>query len=81
MSAIKVRCPVTGQPYSIGVDIDGRSFRRLPAIAFTARCPHCLTDHMWCPIEAWLEPPDHAEPGGMLIGLQQHAISFRRDCA
>ena len=81
MSAIKIRCPAAGQPYSIGVDIDGHSFRSLQAMAFTARCPHCMTDHRWSPTEAWLEPPDHTEPGGMLIGLQRRATSFRPDRA
>ncbi len=56
MGTIIFRCPVTGQEYASGIEIDDASFLRLPDIKMKSRCPHCGGDHLWSLREARLSP-------------------------
>jgi hypothetical protein len=60
MGLIVLRCPVTCRDYTIGIEIDRRSFDRLPEMRFKAHCPHCDGRHDWTPRQARLvedKPP------------------------
>ena len=54
MGYIVVRCHVTDLEYTIGVEIDGRSFDSLPDMRFKSFCPHCNSCHDWGPRDARL---------------------------
>ena len=62
VAEIVLRCPRTGLDYTIGVEMDERSFKSfagLPDLPMKAYCPHCHAEHEWLPRDARLErtPP------------------------
>jgi len=47
MSAILIQCPQTLKAVPVGLETDHRSFRTLPDIQSTMRCPDCGDVHLW----------------------------------
>ena len=47
MGAIVLTCPVTGDDFSTGIDIDRLSFEAIPDAIMRAYCPHCGQIHPW----------------------------------
>ena len=54
MSAVMIRCPVTGRPVSTAIETEPSVFRKLPEVAAHMRCPACGQDHAWTTSSAWL---------------------------
>jgi len=54
MSAVMIKCPVTGKAVSTAIETEASSFRRLPKVAAHMRCPACGRDHEWTVSSAWL---------------------------
>lgn len=50
-----LRCPVAHLEYLLGVQMDESSFRSLPDVALSARCPHCREPHTWRPSQARID--------------------------
>lgn len=46
MTVLKVRCPETGVEISTGIDVDAKSFARLPDKLPLSDCPVCGFDHV-----------------------------------
>jgi len=54
MSAVMIKCPVTGKAVSTAIETEASSFRRLPKVTAHMRCPACGRDHEWTVSSAWL---------------------------
>ena len=64
MSAIMIKCPETGQEFSIGIDTDESSFAQLPKVSAATRCPACGKTHEWTVGEAWLQKRETTQRPG-----------------
>jgi hypothetical protein len=66
MSAMMIRCPLTGRAVSTGIETELSVFMRLPAVESRLRCPACGEEHVWTRLEAWLEqlPAPRTGTGG-----------------
>jgi hypothetical protein len=53
--SIMMHCPNTMHAIYTGIDTDRDTFKRLPEIWASARCPVCATDHHWNKRSAWLD--------------------------
>ncbi len=49
-----IRCPVTGQPVTTGIETERAVLRRLPKVAARMHCPACGQEHIWNVSAAWL---------------------------
>jgi len=54
MSAVMIRCPVTGRPVSTAIETEPSVFRKLPKVSSRMHCPACGKDHAWTISSAWL---------------------------
>ena len=45
MSALTFACPLTSRAIDSGIDTDENTLRRVRAVAFRLRCPHCANNH------------------------------------
>ena len=54
MSAVMIKCPVTGKAVSTAIETEASSFRRLPKVTAQMCCPACGRDHEWTISSAWL---------------------------
>jgi hypothetical protein len=63
MSAVMIRCPVTGHDVSTGIEVEPNTLYHLPNVNARMTCPACGSDHVWTKQEAWLaETPRKASP-------------------
>ena len=51
MSAVMIRCPVTGRAVSTAIETEPSVFRKLPKVTARMYCPACGQDHV---NSAWL---------------------------
>jgi hypothetical protein len=61
MGVLMLKCPVGGQEFSTGIQIEHDSLEMLPEARAKARYPSCQNDHTWWTREARLAdeiPPD-----------------------
>ncbi len=65
MGVLVVRCPTRGRYFSTGIQTDADSFARMKNEATQTRCPYCLTEHSWRPLEQ-----SSLTPYRQLIGLK-----------
>jgi hypothetical protein len=61
-NVVMVRCPNTGRELSTGIEMDAKTFERLPDIRSQMKCPVCSLDHNWSTREAWLGNPAPSVP-------------------
>ena len=63
MSAVMIRCPVTGRPISTQIETEPVIFGILPQVETHTLCPACGQDHVWTRRDAWLQecPAERAE--------------------
>jgi hypothetical protein len=54
MGVLVVKCYVTGREFSTGVHTDARTFGRMKNEVMQSRCPHCMSEHSWRPLDAKL---------------------------
>ena len=54
MGVLIIKCPVSGREFSTGIQTDADSFARMKNEATQTRCPYCLTEHSWRPLDAKL---------------------------
>jgi hypothetical protein len=54
MSAVMIRCPVTGCAVSTAIETEPSVFRKLPEVTARMHCPACGQDHAWTVSSAWL---------------------------
>jgi hypothetical protein len=54
VGVLMVKCPVKGQDFSTGIQIEEDSLARLPETMTKSRCPHCGGEHTWWTREARL---------------------------
>jgi hypothetical protein len=54
MGLLVIKCPVSGREFSTGIQRDADSFARMKNEAAQTRCPYCLTQHSWRPLDARL---------------------------
>ena len=54
MSAVMIRCPVTGRAVSTAIETEPGVFRKLPKVTGRMHCPTCGQDHAWTVSSAWL---------------------------
>jgi hypothetical protein len=54
MSAVMIRCPVTGRAVSTAIETEPSVFRKLPKVTARMHCPACGQDHAWTVSSAWL---------------------------
>jgi hypothetical protein len=54
MSAVMIRCLVTGRAVSTAIETEPSVFRKLPNITARMHCPACGQDHAWTVSSAWL---------------------------
>ena len=47
MSAVMIRCPITGRAVSTAIETEPSVFRKLPKVAARMHCPACGQDHVW----------------------------------
>lgn len=53
MGELMLKCSITGQEFSTGINVvDEDSFRKLPDTVTRAQCPHCGLKHSWWTREA-----------------------------
>jgi predicted RNA-binding Zn-ribbon protein involved in translation (DUF1610 family) len=53
MGVVVVKCPVTGRPFSTGIQVEREDFEALQQDSMTtSRCPHCGLEHIWWTREA-----------------------------
>jgi hypothetical protein len=53
MGVVVVKCPVTGRPFSTGIQVEREDFDALQQDSMTtSRCPHCGLEHIWWTREA-----------------------------
>ena len=55
MSAVMIRCPVTGRPISTQIETEPSIFGILPQVEAHTLCPACGQDHAWTRRDAWLQ--------------------------
>ena len=55
MSAVMIRCPVTGRAVSTAIETEPSTFRKLPMVPGRMHCPACGHGHTWTIGSAWLE--------------------------
>ena len=60
MSAVMIRCPVTGQAISTQIETEPAVFSTLPQVEAQTLCPICGQRHTWTRHDAWLQD-HHAE--------------------
>ncbi len=60
MSAVMIRCPVTGQAVSTQIETEPSIFSVLPQVETHTICPLCGQDHVWTRRDAWLQD-NHAK--------------------
>ena len=54
MSAVMIRCFVTGRAVSTAIETEPIGFRKLPNITARMHCPACVQDHAWTVSSTWL---------------------------
>ena len=54
MGVLVVKCHVTGRDFSTGVHTDADTFARMKNEVMQSRCPHCMSEHSWRPLDAKL---------------------------
>ena len=54
MGVIVIKCQVTGREFSTGIQADADSLAQMPNVVSSARCPYCLVQHSWRPLDAKL---------------------------
>jgi len=54
MGVLVIKCPVSGREFSTGIQTDVDSLARMRNEVSSARCPYCLTQHSWRPLDARL---------------------------
>jgi hypothetical protein len=54
MGVLVIKCPVSGREFSTGIQTDADSLARMRNEVSSARCPYCLTQHSWRPLDARL---------------------------
>jgi len=54
MSAVMIRCPITGRAVSTAIETELSVFRKLPKVTARMHCPACGQDHAWTVSSAWL---------------------------
>jgi predicted RNA-binding Zn-ribbon protein involved in translation (DUF1610 family) len=53
MGIVVVKCPLTGRPFSTGIQVEREDFETLQQDSMTtSRCPHCGQEHIWWTREA-----------------------------
>jgi hypothetical protein len=55
MSAVMIRCPVTGQAVSTQIETEPSIFSTLPQVEAHTLCPICGQEHVWTRRDAWLQ--------------------------
>jgi predicted RNA-binding Zn-ribbon protein involved in translation (DUF1610 family) len=55
MSAVMIRCPVTGQAVSTQIETEPSVFETLPQVEAHTLCPVCGQEHIWTRRDAWLQ--------------------------
>jgi len=72
MGSVMIRCPVTGQEISTGLEASRLSFNHSPVFFGGTFCPICRTDHQWFAKDAWVcEPKEKHEFKGTLDEVQR----------
>ena len=54
MGVLVIKCHVTGREFATGVHTDAESLAKMRNEVSSARCPYCLTEHSWRPLDAKL---------------------------
>jgi hypothetical protein len=54
MGVLVIKCQVTGREFSTGIQTDADSLAKMRNEVSSARCPYCLTEHSWRPLDAKL---------------------------
>ena len=54
MSAVMIRCPVTGRAVSTEIETEPSVFHKLPKVSARMHCPTCGQEHVWTIGSAWL---------------------------
>ena len=47
MSAILIKCPVTGRDIPTGLDVEPAKFSSMPVFFSRTYCQYCKTEHEW----------------------------------
>ena len=64
MGRLMIRCPVTGQEISAGIEADDSRFRSSPVFFSRSYCAFCRTEHELFAKDAWVcEPSPTARAG------------------
>jgi hypothetical protein len=66
LGQILIRCPRTKSLISVGIGVDERDFRALPATESEVICPACETIHTWSTADA------------MFVPFVDHEVQYRR---
>jgi endogenous inhibitor of DNA gyrase (YacG/DUF329 family) len=54
MAVMMIKCPITGEAVSTGIEIEADAFQELPDVSARMNCPACGRQHAWRRIDAWL---------------------------
>jgi len=54
MGVLVVKCHVTGRDFSTGIHTDAGTFGRMKNEVMQSRCPYCMSEHSWRPLDAKL---------------------------
>jgi hypothetical protein len=54
MLSVMIFCSVTREPVYTGIEMDERSFAKMPKVFCRTACPACGREHLWTNREAWL---------------------------
>ena len=54
MGVLVIKCPVSGRELSTGIQTNANTFARMKNVTAQTRCPYCLTEHSWRPLDAKL---------------------------
>jgi len=54
MGVLVIKRPVSGRELSTGIQTDANTFARMKNVTAQTRCPYCLTEHSWRPLDAKL---------------------------
>ncbi len=79
MPTIVVKCPVSGRFVATGIEIDPRSFDRLPEVGAKLRCRACGQEHVWTRADAQLAYHSPPIPVHLRQGAERSASVARME--